>query len=145
MIGAHASICLSESDKEAQLVEWILARLPERCKDQYTIVFDGNSALHAAGRHAKQGPIRIRYTYGDETADDVIIKMVETGAKKVTVVSDDNDIKYHIKKKRVLMQSVAQFISILNQGFGSNPDAKPQEEMNDYAISQWLDAFGQTD
>lgn len=141
VIGMHPGICLSETDKEEQFQSWLLACLPERCKDRYTIVFDGNSGLHAAGRHASHGLIKIRYTYGDETADDAIIKMVEKESGKIVVVSDDNHIKYHIKKQRAISQSVAQFIGLMQRGKQQDPDAKPQEDMNDYLLSQWLDVF----
>lgn len=82
-------------------------------RNSVTIVFDGKSDVYAPLRHSK---VRIIFTL-DETADEKIKRLVQQSPsrKSIVVVSDDRDIKYHIRALGATPMSVRDFLSKISE------------------------------
>ena len=78
-------------------------------QNEVTVVFDGQSNVCAPEVLSR---IRVIFSQ-DETADDKIKRMVKNALnrKRITVVSDDKEIKFFIRKLGAQSSSVKKFLS----------------------------------
>jgi len=114
-------------------------------KNSVTIVFDGKSDVYApAGGAGLSRPYNVKVIFSrDETADEEIKRLVQesTRKKSIVVVTDDRDIKYHVRALGATLMSVAEFLAKLAapKPTAVEPKAKSKEPLDTKRISKTLE------
>lgn len=100
-IGAIGDISLSDIDKEEKLVHK-MSSVAAIIKNKITIVFDGQkNSIYREGAKYKKGNINVIISSYNNSADDVIKKMINKSDHKrdLTIISSDREVySYAIKK-----------------------------------------------
>jgi predicted RNA-binding protein with PIN domain len=145
VIGSHPSIDLGSRNKEQELAQWILRHLPDPPRHRFTLVFDGKSSAPVAGRKETIGPITMRFTIAPICADLFIKNQVTANARKrnMIVVSNDNDIRRHVKSHRVICLSVSEFLRFIINGSLDRQSEECSDDLRHYAIDAWMKEFGE--
>lgn len=113
-----------------------------------TVVFDGGTPAPGLIRQMSTERVTVRFS-GAETADDVIIRMVEHAARPtaIRIVSSDGVIRHAARHRRCVSTDSAAFVGeLLNTGKDRpTPDAVTPQPPGKPAFgnaSSWFDAFG---
>ena len=85
-------------------------------KADVTLVFDGRNQESNTRGHDKRGPLKIIFSARGETADEIIMEMIQkrTGkAKEYVIVSSDNMIKNFALENHMNAMTSDEFIDYL--------------------------------
>ncbi|MFA5087560.1 MAG: NYN domain-containing protein [Candidatus Omnitrophota bacterium] len=83
-------------------------------RNSVTVVFDGRAEVWG---ECPSGPVQVIFTRG-ESADEKIKMIVEEASnkKRIVVVTDDREIRYHVRRSGALVLSVKEFIAKMRPG-----------------------------
>ena len=99
-------------DRREGLIAFIERYQPQGSwKNSVTIVFDGKSDVYSLPSGARWG-VKVIFSR-DETADEKIKCLVQQSQtkKSIVVVTDDRDIKYHVRALGAIPMSVKDFLA----------------------------------
>jgi len=111
------------------------------------VVCDGGPR---AGNSTENG-VELVYAGPGRTADDVIIELVncDSAPRRLTVVSNDNQIRKAARRRRAKVMDCDQFISQLlswlsegGRGEASPDDKSGATTLDKQQVRQWLETFG---
>ncbi|RAP33847.1 hypothetical protein DID75_00995 [Candidatus Marinamargulisbacteria bacterium SCGC AG-410-N11] len=143
LIGQLPQLSLSTPNKEEQLIHF-LTQLSRNSTDKFLIVFDGHQPDIDHQQTIQKGSLKIIYTDKCDSADDYIIRKIEsTTSKHVTIVSSDRKIQYSAKRKKIPYISCLKFIKTYRRATIFKEPQKPTIKPNDPMINFWLKEFGQ--
>jgi hypothetical protein len=141
-------LTLGQLDDEDQLIEILqeYARLTRSCIEVY---FD--KAVPGFGGKKKVGMIKVQYVSEKTTADEVIIRRVQTAGKRsaeLTVISSDQHVLQQIRSLGAKSLSSDQFSKEIRRTFQDPPvfhkktRALPLERpLSEHEVSEWLEMF----
>ena len=95
--------------------------------------------------------VELIYAGPGRTADDVIVELIgrDSAPRRLTVVSNDNQIRKAARRRRAKVIGCDQFISQLlswlsaRGGNETTPDDKPgAATLDEQQVRQWLETFG---
>ncbi len=103
---------------------------------QLTVVFDGILGGSHSEERERSGGISIIYSRRGETADEVIMRVIESSSEELLIVSSDREIAFSAERKgftAVTSQMFAQKLadaelSSLTHAIGKEDDLYPKKE-----------------
>lgn len=139
LIGKTETICLTEKNKEALLVEWMVT-LSFKPKDQIYLIFDGKHEGYPYGSKEKKGFIQLIFTPLHQTADDYIKAKLKKIKKPTILVTSDKDIGESMKNNRLFRWLTSEtFLSTMSPQ-KKHKGEKPLRISNgevDFWLQQW--------
>jgi len=100
-------------DRREGLIAFIERYQPQGSwKNSVTIVFDGKSDVYSLPSGTARSGVKVTFSR-DETADEKIKRLVQQSQtkKSIVVVTDDRDIKYHVRALGAIPMSVKDFLA----------------------------------
>lgn len=130
-----------------QLVS-VLGQWAVRCAEPVTVVFDGPVPPGQVEEQIAGLGVTVCYA-GGVSADDVIVEMVgqSSGARHITVVSDDRRIGRLVKRRRAKVSaSMAFYAQVLadltNRSSGTGEPREKRRGLAPEQTDRWLEEFG---
>jgi predicted RNA-binding protein with PIN domain len=141
VIGQLDHISLSDPQKVPKFIDWITRH--QKKGMQAILVFDGQNELIGFPTTEKRPGLTIVHTSGQRSADAYIKNKIDgmSDVSNIMVVTSDNDIIRHIKKKKVKVMQAASFIIWLLEKNDEDP-AKKSPIINQRHVDYWLNEFG---
>jgi len=143
LIGKLTTISLSDPEKEDRLISRF-KQLNKRPKDFFILVFDGKRKDFPYQSIQELDQIKVVFTDNSESADMYIIRMIKSHGdyQGYTVVSSDNEIKFHCKKNKVAWVASESFFRGLAKVHGSDDLTENYPTNTD--IDFWLNHFNKS-
>ena len=140
----HAPIPHIGRESMVKLIHNWARRLPI----EVTLVFDGPTPRGGLAKQMQPDGMTVRFS-APETADDIIVRMVQAAAdpSRIHVVSSDTAIGYEARLRRCKHSTSVAFIASLfgpteeRRGSKTEPAEKP-DVVSPEEADEWLDRFG---
>lgn len=118
-----------------------------------TVVFDAAKAPPGLPQEVRFGPIRVLFAHNHDEADDLIEELIRADnvPQSLTVVSSDHRLHRAARRRKAhVVDSDQWYWTIRERDLSPDqvaPDknVKPETELNEQDVSEWLAVFGEVD